>query len=125
MPRRVPTNLDERVDHMIQIWEKIGAGEVISDLSLKAIRDKIEERQKAKDSQLMTEAADNQARTALRVHDEEIYAMTVQTMQVASVMFGPDSPEYKMAGGTPLSERGRGRKNNTGVPAADEPPPQA
>ncbi len=109
MPRRVPSDLEERVDKMIQIWERIGPDKVLGDLSLQVVRDQLTARQRAKEQQLMTASADNKARTKLRIEDEQIYDMTVQTLQVTSFLFGSDSPEYKLAGGTPLSERGKNR----------------
>jgi len=39
--------------------------------------------------------------------------MTVQTLDVAGFIFGKNSPQYKMAGGTPLSERGKKSKAKT------------
>ena len=49
-----------------------------------------------------------------------MHQMSMQTLQLTSVLFGPDSPEYKLAGGTPLSERGRSRP--THKPNADGGP---
>ena len=122
MPRRVPPDLEDRVDKMIQIWEKIGPEKVMGDLSLQAVRDKLSARQRVKDARLMAISAVKNARIQLRVEDKETYDMTVQTLQAASMLFGSDSPEYKLAGGTPLSERGRRRNNRK---ASSDTPPAA
>lgn len=120
MPRRVPSDLDDRMDKMIQIWEKLGSEKVMGDLSLQIVRDQIADRQQAKDHQLLTDSADSAARIQLRIEDEKVYNMTVQTLQAVVFLFGSNSPEYKLAGGTPLSERGRGR--NSRKPHAGDPP---
>lgn len=120
MPRRVPSDLDERMDRMIQIWEKLGPEKVMGDLSLQIVRDKIAERQQAKDQQLLTASADSTARIKLRSEDKEVYDMSVQTLQAVVFLFGANSPEYKLAGGTPLSERGRRR--NPRKPHVGDPP---
>ena len=113
MPRRVPSDLDERINRMIQLWETIGPNKEVGDLSLSIVRNKVTDRQKAKNARLLTEKADKDARTLVQTHDEEIYDMTIQTLQVASFLYGSNSPEYKLAGGTPMSERGRnGHKTN-------------
>ena len=109
---------------MLQLWETIGPNKPIGELSLKVVRDKIAERLKAKEAQLLTEKADKDARTKLQTEDEELYDMTVQSLQVASFLFGSNSPEYKLAGGTPLSERGRNSrksKDEPGGPPAAQP----
>ena len=122
MPGRVPPDLEDRVDKMIQIWEKIGPEKVMGDLSLQAVRDKLSARQRVKDARLMAISAEKDARIQLRVEDKETSDMTVQTLQAASMLFGSDSPEYKLAGGTPLSERGRRRNNRK---ASGDTPPAA
>ena len=123
MPRRVPSDIEDRVDKMIQIWERIGPEKVLGDLSLQVIREKLNSRQRAKDHQLLTASADSIARTQLHVEDEEVYDMTVQTLQVTSFLYGSDSPEYKLAGGTPLSERGRNsHKPSDNTPASSDSP---
>lgn len=123
MPRRVPSELEDRVDKMVQLWERIGPNKVVGDLSLQAVRDKITNRQRVKDQQLLTASADSDARTKLHVEDEELYDMTVQSLQVASFLYGSNSPEYKLAGGTPLSERGKSRPSNKPSSTAGPTPP--
>lgn len=120
MPRRVPSNLDERIDRMIQVWEKIGSEKVIENLSLKAVRDIVLARQKAKNEKLLAETAGSTAQTTLRKIEEAAYDMTVQTLEVAGFVFGKNSPEYKLAGGTPMSERGK--KGKTKNKPAEESP---
>lgn len=118
MPRRVPPNLDERINHMIQIWEEIGSEKVFEDLSLTAVRDIVAARQTAKNEKLLADSAQSLAQTNLRQIEENAYVMTVQTLDIAGFVFGKNSPQYKLAGGTPLSERGKKGKNK-GKPAEE------
>jgi len=73
MPRRVPPKLDERIDHMVQIWEEIGPDKIIENLSLKAVRDIVTARQAAKNEKLLAENAGSAALTKLRKIEEEAY----------------------------------------------------
>ncbi len=125
MPRRVPGDIEKRANRMIQIWEKLDANQALGDLSLQAVREKIARWQRAKVDKLATANADNEARIILRTVEDEMHQMSVQTLQLTSVLFGPDSPEYKLAGGTPLSERGKGRngrKLSAAAPATEDTP---
>ena len=105
MAKRSPTDTQEQAEQIIEAWKNIGNEHIFGELTLKDMKDSLDELEQMEMAIRNTQDRLTSLRNARLEKRRNLWDLVKRVRSVVKGQFGDDSDEYERFGGTRISER--------------------